>query len=114
MCTVGQRIKHLRQTAGIAQVDLASYIGVSKQTLYKYENDIITNIPSDKIELVAKRFDVSPAELMGWDNPSSNIHVSKSEYDLLIAYRSADVLTKQMVLRLLNLGHEEKENINTA
>ena len=41
---------------------------VSKQTLYKYENNIITNIPSDKIEGLAKIFNVSPALIMGWDD----------------------------------------------
>lgn len=66
MSTVGQRIREYRQKAGKSQVELAKAIGVSKQTLYKYENDIITNIPSDKIELAAKALDVSPAALMGW------------------------------------------------
>lgn len=66
MSTVGQRIREYRQKAGKSQVELAKAIGVSKQTLYKYENDIITNIPSDKIELTAKALDVSPAALMGW------------------------------------------------
>lgn len=32
----------------MSQVEFADKINVSKQTLYKYENDIITNIPSDK------------------------------------------------------------------
>ena len=32
----------------MSQVEFADKINVSKQTLYKYEDDIITNIPSDK------------------------------------------------------------------
>ena len=64
--TIGARIKGLRQNEKIFQVDLANKIGVSKQTLYKYENDIITNIPSDKIELIAKELNTTPAYLMGW------------------------------------------------
>ena len=47
--TVGERIKELRTSLGLSQVDIADKINVSKQTLYKYENNIITNIPSDKI-----------------------------------------------------------------
>lgn len=66
--TVGERIKALRERLGISQVDFADRINVSKQTLYKYENNIITNIPSDKIEAVAKIGNTSPAYLMGWDN----------------------------------------------
>ena len=72
MSTVGQRIREYRQKAGKSQVELAKAIGVSKQTLYKYENDIITNIPSDKIELAAKVLDVSPAALMGWGIDQEN------------------------------------------
>lgn len=65
--TVGDRIKALRERLGISQVDFSDRINVSKQTLYKYENNIITNIPSDKIEAAAKIGNVSPAYLMGWD-----------------------------------------------
>lgn len=65
--TVGERIKNLREQLGIRQVDFADKLSVSKQTLYKYENNIITNIPFDKIEAAAKIGNVSPAYLMGWD-----------------------------------------------
>lgn len=65
--TVGKRIKDLREKRGLSQVDLADKVSVSKQTLYKYENDIITNIPSDKIEAIAQVLNTSPAYLMGWD-----------------------------------------------
>lgn len=66
--TIGERIKETRDKMGISQVDFANKIDVSKQTLYKYENNIITNIPSDKIEAIATLAKVSPAYLMGWDN----------------------------------------------
>ena len=64
--TVGQRLKQLREKAGLSQVDLAANLNVSKQNLYKYENDIITNIPSDKIEEAASILNVSPSYIMGW------------------------------------------------
>lgn len=65
--TIGDRIKELRNRLDMSQVDFACKINVSKQTLYKYENNIITNIPSDKIESIAKLGNVSPAYLMGWE-----------------------------------------------
>ena len=77
MKTVRQRIREYRIKAGKSQVELAKAIGVSKQTLYKYENDIITNIPSDKIELVAAACNVSPADLMGWSKDQES---GQSEY----------------------------------
>ena len=65
--SIGKTIKDLRHQKGISQVDLASRIGVSKQTLYKYENEIISNIPSDKIESLATELGTTPSRLMGWD-----------------------------------------------
>lgn len=68
--TKGERIKKLRSACNLTQTELANKIGVSKQTLYKYENNIITNIPSDKIELLALFLNTSEAYLMGWAKDS--------------------------------------------
>ena len=73
--TVGERIKQIREKKGISQIDLANSVKISKQNLYKYENNIITNIPSDKIEAIAKRLNVSPAYLMGWETDMSQSNV---------------------------------------
>lgn len=65
----GKIIKLLREQKGFSQVELADKIGVSKQTLYKYEKGIVTNIPSDKIEALAKALGTTPEVLMGWAEP---------------------------------------------
>lgn len=70
--TVGEKIKRVRESKNIAQVDLATLVGISKQTLYKYENGIITNIPSNKIEAIASALETTPAYLMGWNEPQHN------------------------------------------
>lgn len=66
--TKGERIKKLRTQANLSQVVLANKIGVSKQTLYKYENDIVTNVPSDKIEKLAEALGTTPPYIMGWED----------------------------------------------
>lgn len=66
--TIGERIKISREKIGYSQVELSEKIGISKQSLYKYENNIITNIPSDKIELIADLLYIQPSYLMGWDD----------------------------------------------
>lgn len=69
--TVGERIKKQRELLGISQTELAKKVNISKQTLYKYETNVIINIPSDKIEEIAKMLYVSPSYLMGWyDTPN--------------------------------------------
>ena len=67
MVTVGDRIRQVRQEQDVTQQELADYIGISKQAVYKYENNIVTNIPTDKVDAIAKRLKVSPAYLMGWE-----------------------------------------------
>ena len=80
--TVGERIKEIREKIGMSQVDFADKINVSKQTLYKYENNLITNIPSDKIEAAAKMGGVSPAYLMGWVDIAEENKPTKEELEL--------------------------------
>ena len=64
--SIGDRIKQARLEKKISQTELAEKTKTIKQTIYKYENNIITNIPSDKIEAIADVLGVSPAFLMGW------------------------------------------------
>lgn len=71
--TIGERIKRTREKCGLSQTELAEKIGVSKQTLYKYENNIVTNIPSNKIELLADKLGVSESYIMGWEEEIESI-----------------------------------------
>lgn len=65
--TVGERIKQLCKIKNISQTELATFANISKQNLYKYENNIIINIPSNKTKTIAKKLEVKPAYLMGWN-----------------------------------------------
>lgn len=69
---VGERIKCRRESLGITQTELAERVQSTKQNIYKYESGVITNIPSDKIELISTVLGVSPAYLMGWEDESDN------------------------------------------
>lgn len=68
----GERIKALRVGANLTQEELAKLIKTTKQTIYKYENGLITNIPSDSIEDLAQVLHTTPAYLMGWEVNQSN------------------------------------------
>ena len=73
----GDRLRQLREQIGMSQVEAAEKIGVSKQTLYKYEKDIVTNIPSDVIEKMAVIYSTTPAYLMGWSEQVRQIQTQK-------------------------------------
>ena len=78
--TKGERIRLRREQLGITQTQLAEAIGSTKQNVYKYENNVISNIPSDKIEAIAAVLQTEPAYLMGWEVKDAD---SPSEKDPL-------------------------------
>ena len=86
--TVGERIKKIRQDNAISQTDPANACKISKQTLYKYENNIITNIPSDKIELIADYLSVSPALIMGWEDKEQAVPLPQTNVFMRPVYDS--------------------------
>ena len=49
--TLGDRLKKARTNKGLTLEEAGNLIGTTKQNIYKYENGIITNVPSDKIIL---------------------------------------------------------------
>lgn len=64
--TTGQRIRTAREAASMTQEELAAQCGTTKQTIFKYENDIITNIPLSRLSMIALALSVSPSYLAGW------------------------------------------------
>ena len=64
----GKIIKQFRLEHNMTQEELANKLHTTKQTIYKYENNVITNIPADKIKAMAAIFGVSPVEIMGLSN----------------------------------------------
>lgn len=115
--TRGERIRKTREENGISQVELAERIGESKQTLYKYEAGIITNIPLDNIEAIAHILDVSPAWLAGWQEnkyaitnvKSDSIQLTDEEMLLVNGYRAASAERKAIILDLASKAAELKK-----
>ena len=62
-------LKAARLQAGMTLDEVAQKVGVSRQTIQRYESGVIQNIPSDNIEKIASILDVSPGVLMGWESP---------------------------------------------
>lgn len=83
---VGEKIRKLRKTAGLSQVELAGMLGVSKQSLYKYETGVVRNIPFEKIEKLARILHTTPQYLLGWDEPSDALENSRTESRRLEKY----------------------------
>lgn len=116
---IGERIRTLRESAGLSQTELAEKIKVLKQTLYKYEKGIITNIPSDKIEALTKVFGVSEAYLMGWDDKFNNpvkdalFHaeiLKDSEYiEMYKDWKMLSVTNKKVIIDMIKVLCRQQE-----
>lgn len=112
--TIGDRIKYQRESLGISQTELANKVNISKQTLYKYETNIITNIPSNKIEEIGKVLNVSPAYLMGWENKqyntNDNFPLTTLEKKIIQKFRILNESERAMFLRSIGIEDEKGEN----
>ena len=62
------KLKELRKSKGMTLDELAEIVGTSKQTIHRYENGIITNVPPEKVESLAIALGTTPQELMGWED----------------------------------------------
>lgn len=100
--TVGDRIRTQRELLGISQAELAQKINVLNQTLYKYEKNIITNIPSNKIEELAKALNVSEMYLMGWEDDTDKEIIKKgSEQAILLKKYNLLIPSYQKVVSVM-------------
>lgn len=69
---IARRLKESRESHGYSLQEVAGKLGISKVTLHRYENLDITNIPSDKIEILAAIYKTTPSYLMGWEEYSNS------------------------------------------
>jgi len=64
---LANNLKRLRKEKKLTLEEIAEALGTSKQTIHRYENGIITNVPPEKVQSLAALLEVTPAELMGWE-----------------------------------------------
>ena len=84
--TVGEIIHKRRKECHLTLKQLGQYIGVSKQTVQRYESGLISNIPGEKMVAMAEALQTTPAALMGWesmsDEPVSNVTIPRKRNTL--------------------------------
>ena len=104
--TKGERIKLLREKANMTQEELAKLLKTTKQTIYKYEQSIVTNIPSDRVERIAEVLNSTPAYIMGWesDKPETSKKIDAAT-DVLIRMET-DKQYSELVLTLYKMDDD--------
>ena len=67
---LANKLKEMRKAKGLTLENLAEKVGTSRQTIHRYENGTISNIPPEKVVLLAEALDTTPTSLMGWEAQS--------------------------------------------
>lgn len=87
--SIGEKIKIARENAGLTQEELGRLCSTTKQTIYKYETGIVTNIPIDRLEKIASVLGVASAFLLGWEKeqPAQIGELSDAEMKIIKLFR---------------------------
>lgn len=87
---LANKLREMRKNKGMTLEELAEKLGTSRQTIHRYENGTINNIPPEKVVLLAEALSTTPSELMGWnDNKSAKtsfnniIPITKRSFPIL-------------------------------
>ena len=67
-----ERIYNLMQSQNISYGELSKQTGIPKSALQRYATGETVKIPLDRIEIIAKALDASPAYIMGWSDNRTN------------------------------------------
>lgn len=111
---IGERMKELRQTIGISAEQVAAFLNVSPATVYRYENGDISKMPAKFIKPLAEFLHTTPANLMGWEEPSVENQYSDDERRLVIAYRSASHEARGYAMDILEKSAAERKQKETG
>ena len=108
--TIGEKIRYLRIKNNLPQESLAKSLNTTKQAIYKYENGIVTNIPLDKIEILANVLNTTPSYLMGWEDTEStqDEDLTESEQALLDLFRQVPEDQQALVLSMIRAALNTK------
>lgn len=105
--SIGKRIKLAREQQNKTLDEVAKLCGTTKQTIFKYENEIVTNIPYDKIVLLSKALDVSPSYLFGWEEKQispNELSLTEGEKLMLELFRKIPKDRQPEALELLRVA----------
>ena len=110
--TIGYRIKTARERSNMTLEEVAKLCNTTKQTIFKYENEIVTNIPYDKIVLLSKALDVSPSYLFGWDEKKdspSELQLTEGEKALIKLLRRVPAAEQPIVIEKILSALDNQE-----
>lgn len=79
-------IKKRRKELGYNADYIAKELGVSRSTIFRYENGDIEKMPIDILEPLSRILHTTPAYLMGWEDTVSAVSQKQSAESIKIQY----------------------------
>ena len=110
--TIGQRIRAAREGKNMTLDEVAKRCNTTKQTIFKYENEIVTNIPYDKIVLLSDALDVSPSYLFGWEEKKispNELQLTEGEKALIKLLRRVPAAEQPIVIEKILSALDNQE-----
>lgn len=111
MSVVGENIRKYRLLRGLTLTQLADAVGESKQTIYKYETGIITNIPLVKIETIANTLKCTPEAIVGWgakDQDHDNFLDRANGVEPFILSLAGDLDIAEKIQQMVDAGDPDR------
>lgn len=93
-----ENIKNRRLELNMTLEEVSKQLEVSKPTLQRYESGVISNVPFEKVELLAEILQTAPSWLMGW---CEDLKVEEKE--LLYKYDKLDDMGKHTINVILEM-----------
>lgn len=106
---LGERIRTAREHAGFTQGDVARAVGVTKQTIFKYEVGIIENIPLENIRKIAALLGVSPLYITGWSEDDESTPGTSDVTDFHEENETRKVFAENLSRLIENRGIEQQK-----
>lgn len=95
-----------RKELGLTLEEVGNMVGVGKSTVRKWETGDIENMKRDKIALLAKALQVSPAYIMGWTDTAEITPTDRSA-KLAVKIRK-DIDAIELLEAYYSLSNEKK------
>ena len=102
--TIGELIHNRRKELKLTLEEVGNAVGVSKSTVRKWETGYISNMKRDKIALLAKTLNLSPAQFIVESN--EEIVQNKPNYEL--------INIRRIFKCIVNIIHTRKNTLSSV
>lgn len=80
---MGNIIKHLREAKELSQDELGKMVGVNRAAVSKWEKGRVENLKISTIKNLCNVFNVTPCQLMGWEDDFNKQCILSSKVNLI-------------------------------